>query len=115
MAAILDDGEAAVGQVPGHALGLLEAAQAYDQLIQDYPDSEVAADALYYSGLSKYALSLRAPGKKEFKDQKESLSELKKTLYASWLEYLDKQKDSFTYLEPIDKNSRKKKKTDSYI
>ncbi len=82
---------------------LLEAAQAYDQLIQDYPDSEVAADALYYSGLSKYALSLRAPGKKEFQSQKESLSELKKTLYATWLEYLDKQSDSFTYLEPIDK------------
>ena len=82
---------------------LLEAAQAYDQLIKDYPDTEVAADALYYSGLSKYALALRVPGKKEFKEKKESLSELKKTQYASWLDYLDKQKNSFTYLEPIDK------------
>ena len=81
----------------------LEAAQAYDQLIQDYSDSEVAADALYYSGLSKYALALRVPGKKEFKEKKESLSELKKTQYESWLEYLNKQKDDFTYLEPIDK------------
>jgi len=82
---------------------LLEAAQAYDQLIRDYPDSEAAADALYYSGLSKYALALRSPGKKEFKEKKESLSELKKTQYESWLEYLDKQKESFSYLEPIDK------------
>lgn len=82
---------------------LVEAAQAYDQLVKDYPDSEVAADALYYSGLSKYALALRVPGKKEFKEKKESLSELKKTQYASWLDYLDKQKNSFTYLEPIDK------------
>ena len=42
---------------------VVEAAEAYDQLVQDSPDSELVPEALYYSGLSKYTLMLRAPTK----------------------------------------------------
>lgn len=82
---------------------VVEAAEAYDQLVQDSPDSELVPEALYYSGISKYTLMLRAPGKQEFKNKKDGLSEMKKTQYAEWLKYLGKQDKAFTYLDAVDK------------
>lgn len=81
----------------------VEAAQLYDELIKRYEKSELAPAALYYSGICKYTLSLRAPGKREFDQRKDGLSDAKKELYAQWIKYLSEREDQFLYLDAIDK------------
>lgn len=83
--------------------GFVEAAQRYDELIETYENSELAPAALYYSGICKYTLTLRAPGKTEFEQRKGGLSENKKDMYAEWIDYLSGHDDQFLYLEAIDK------------
>ncbi len=82
---------------------LIEAARIYDDLVRQYSESELVPPALYYSGYCKYTLSLRAPGQKELKQRQDGLSELKQTLYRQWLEYMKDQKNTFSYVEAIDK------------
>jgi hypothetical protein len=79
------------------------AAQQYDDLVETHTNSELAPAALYYAGLCKYTLSLRCPGKAAFEQQKAALSKSKKDQYQDCLNYLEKQKASFTYAEAIDK------------
>lgn len=81
----------------------VEAAQLYDELIKQYEKSELAPTALYYSGICKYTLSLRAPGKKEFDQRKDGLSASKKELYSQWIKYLSGHENQFLYLDAIDK------------
>ncbi len=81
----------------------VEAAQLYDELIKQHEQSELAPAALYYSGICKYTLSLRAPGQKEFDQRKDSLSDSKKQTYSQWIKYLSGSKNQFLYLEAIDK------------
>lgn len=79
------------------------AARQYDDLVSTYGNSEFAPSGLYYAGICKYALSLRCPGKKAFEEQKAGFSKVKKEEYQDCLDYMGKQKDSFSYAEPIDK------------
>jgi TolA-binding protein len=81
----------------------VKAARLYDELIATYEQSELAPAALYYSGICKYTLSLRTPGKTEFEQRKGGLSESKKDMYAEWIDYLSGEDDQFLYLEAIDK------------
>lgn len=81
----------------------VEAAQLYDELIKRHEKSELAPPALYYSGLCKYTLSLRAPGKREFDQRRDGLSDAKKDIYSQWIKYLSGHEDQFLYLDAIDK------------
>ncbi|GAK59270.1 hypothetical protein U27_06247 [Candidatus Vecturithrix granuli] len=81
----------------------VEAAQLYDELINRHEKSELAPAALYYSGICKYTLSLRAPGKREFDQRKGDLSDSKKDTYSQWIKYLSGREDQFLYLDAIDK------------
>ena len=82
---------------------LLEAAKGYDELVKQYRESELVPPALYYSGICKYSISLRSPGQKKFKERRGGLSEAKKKLYDHWIDYMNDQKDTFSYVEAIDK------------
>jgi hypothetical protein len=82
---------------------ILEAATQYDEFFDQYPESELAPDALYYSGTCKYSLSIHCPGKKEFDQQKGGLSDIKKKQYQECLDYMGKHKQAFLYAEAVDK------------
>jgi tetratricopeptide (TPR) repeat protein len=82
---------------------LSEAAAQYDELFDQSPQSELASEALYYSGTCKYTVSLHCPGKKEFEQQKAGLSDAKKKQYQECLDYMEKRKDAFTYDGTADK------------
>lgn len=82
---------------------LLEAAKEYDKFFDSYEESELAPAALYYSGMCKYTLSTRCPGKKEFEQQKGGLSDIKKRQYEQCTDYMNDHKDAFLYGETIDK------------
>ena len=81
---------------------LLEAADNYDTLVAQHPDSELVPAALYYSGICKYTLSGRAVGPKTLKEREGGLSEGKKAEYEQWIEYMKDHKDAFSYVEGID-------------
>lgn len=81
---------------------MLEAAKNYDELIAQHDTSELVPAALYYSGICKYTLSLRAPGKREFEQREAGLSETKQSLYSSWLEYMEDHSETFSYKEAPD-------------
>ena len=82
---------------------LLEAADGYDTLVSQHPDSELVPPALYYSGICKYTFSGRAVGPKTLQQREGGLSEGKKTLYESWIDYMKDHKDAFSYVEGIDR------------
>ncbi len=82
---------------------MLEAANAYDDLIKQHAKSELAPAALYYSGICKYTLSIRSPGRKEFEQRQGGLSETKKDLYTQWIKYMEKHNNDFFYAEALDK------------
>ncbi|MBD3305947.1 SH3 domain-containing protein [candidate division KSB3 bacterium] len=80
----------------------LEAAQTYDALIAAHEESELVPAALFYSGICKFTLSLRAPGPKAFEQRKGGLSDAKQEMYTHWLDYLEKYDDNFSYIETLD-------------
>ncbi len=82
---------------------LLEAAEGYDTLVDQHPDSELVPPALYYSGICKYSLSGRALGPKSLKEREGGLSEGKKALYEQWIDYMQDHKNVFSYIEGIDR------------
>lgn len=81
---------------------LMEAAEGYDTLVSQHPDSELVPPALYYSGICKYSLGGRAVGPKTLKERADGLSEGKKTLYEQWIDYMKDHKNTFSYVEGID-------------
>ena len=81
---------------------LLDAAEGYDTLVDQHPDSELVPPALYYSGICKYSLSGRALGPKSLKERESGLSEGKKALYEQWIDYMQDHKNAFSYVEGID-------------
>lgn len=81
---------------------LIDAAKQYDELLKVHSDSELAPAALYYSGICKYTLSIRCPGKNTFEQQKADLSKTKKDEYQRCIDLMEKQGNSFVYEEALD-------------
>lgn len=81
---------------------LIDAAKQYDELLEIHSDSELAPAALYYSGICKYTLSIRCPGKNAFEQQKAELSKTKKDEYQRCIDLMEKQGHSFVYEEALD-------------
>jgi outer membrane protein assembly factor BamD (BamD/ComL family) len=80
----------------------VEAALRYDELYEQYDDSELAPAALYYTGICRYSMSIRCPGKQAFDQQKAELSKNKKEEYEQCIEYMEKHKKPFMYDENVD-------------
>ena len=80
----------------------VEAALRYDELYERYDDSELAPAALYYTGICRYSMSMRCPGKQAFDQQKAELSKSKKEEYEQCIAYMEKHKKPFMYDENVD-------------